>query len=161
MREMNYYPNANAQSFASGSNHTVVLLANLAPNAAFQNPHMFEIISGLEEALCKRGYRLILRGADATSACALRRRSFPAAVRTPLRHVGVMSLLWAAVLTRLHFPTSFWAHRTLTARYVGSTTAILTPGRLPRASFCRGGISGLLLSAENPMIWVPPSACRA
>ena len=45
MREMNYYPNANAQSFASGSNHTVVLLANLAPNAAFQNPHMFEIIS--------------------------------------------------------------------------------------------------------------------
>ena len=30
MREMNYYPNANAQSFASGSNHTVVLLANLA-----------------------------------------------------------------------------------------------------------------------------------
>ena len=54
MREMNYYPNANAQSFASGSSHTVVLLANLAPNAAFQNPHMFEIISGLEEALCKR-----------------------------------------------------------------------------------------------------------
>mgnify|MGYP001072665905 CR=1 FL=1 len=80
MREMNYYPNANAQSFASGSNHTVVLLANLAPNAAFQNPHMFEIISGLEEALCKRGYRLILRGADA----ALPRRSSPAAVRTPL-----------------------------------------------------------------------------
>ena len=71
MREMNYYPNANAQSFASGSNHTVVLLANLAPNAAFQNPHMFEIISGLEEALCKRGYRLILRGADATSACGI------------------------------------------------------------------------------------------
>ena len=71
MREMNYYPNANAQSFASGSNHTVVLLANLAPNAAFQNPHMFEIIAGLEEALCKRGYRLILRGADATSACGI------------------------------------------------------------------------------------------
>lgn len=71
MQEMNYYPNANAQSFASGSSHTVVLLANLAPNAAFQNPHMFEIISGLEEALCKRGYRLILRGADATSACGI------------------------------------------------------------------------------------------
>ena len=69
MREMNYYPNANAQSFASGSNHTVVLLANLSPNAAFRTPHMFEIIAGLEEALCRRGYRLILRGADATSAC--------------------------------------------------------------------------------------------
>ena len=105
MREMNYYPNANAQSFASGSNHTVVLLANLAPNAAFQNPHMFEIISGLEEALCKRGYRLILRGADATSACGIaeeiisRRSADAIAV-----HVGVMSHPLAAVLTRLQFP---------------------------------------------------------
>ena len=105
MREMNYYPNANAQSFASGSNHTVVLLANLAPNAAFQNPHMFEIISGLEEALCKRGYRLILRGADANSACGIAeeiisRRSADAIAI----HVGVMSHPLAAVLTRLQFP---------------------------------------------------------
>lgn len=105
MREMNYYPNANAQSFASGSNHTVGLLANLAPNAAFQNPHMFEIISGLEEALCKRGYRLILRGTDATSACGIaeeiisRRSADAIAV-----HVGVMSHPLAAVLTRLQFP---------------------------------------------------------
>lgn len=105
MREMNYYPNANAQSFASGSTHTVVLLANLAPNAAFQNPHMFEIISGLEEALCKRGYRLILRGTDATSACGIaeeiisRRSADAIAV-----HVGVMSHPLAAVLTRLQFP---------------------------------------------------------
>ena len=85
MREMNYYPNANAQSFASGSNHTVVLLANLA--------------------LCKRGYRLILRGTDATSACGIaeeiisRRSADAIAV-----HVGVMSHPLAAVLTRLQFP---------------------------------------------------------
>ena len=105
MREMNYYPNANAQSFASGSNHTVVLLANLSPNAAFRNPHMFEIIAGLEEALCRRGYRLILRGADATSACGIpqeiiSRRSADAIAI----HVGVMSHPLAAVLTRLRFP---------------------------------------------------------
>ena len=105
MREMNYYPNANAQSFASGSNHTVVLLANLSPNAAFRNPHMFEIIAGLEEALCRRGYRLILRGADATSACGIAeeiisRRSADAIAI----HVGVMSRPLAAVLTRLRFP---------------------------------------------------------
>lgn len=105
MREMNYYPNANAQSFASGSNHTVALLANLSPNAAFRNPHMFEIIAGLEEALCRRGYRLILRGADATSACGIAeeiisRRSADAIAI----HVGVMSHPLAAVLTRLRFP---------------------------------------------------------
>lgn len=105
MREMNYYPNANAQSFASGSNHTVVLLANLSTNAAFRNPHMFEIIAGLEEALCRRGYRLILRGADATSACGIAeeiisRRSADAIAI----HVGVMSHPLAAVLTRMRFP---------------------------------------------------------
>ena len=66
MRELNYYPSANAQSFASGANHTVVLLANLGPNMAFQNPHMFEIIAGMEESLRKRGYRLMLQGTDET-----------------------------------------------------------------------------------------------
>ena len=105
MREMNYYPNANAQSFASGSNHTVVLLANLAPNAAFQNPHMFEIIAGLEEALCKRGYRLILRGTDATSACGIAEEIISRCSADAIAvHVGVMSHPLAAVLTRLQFP---------------------------------------------------------
>ena len=105
MREMNYYPNANAQSFASGSNHTVVLLANLSPNAAFRNPHMFEIIAGLEEALCRRGYRLILRGADATSACGIAEEiiSRRSADALPI-HVGLMSHRLPAGLTGLRFP---------------------------------------------------------
>ena len=105
MREMNYYPSANAQSFASGASHTVALLANMSPNIAFQNPHMFEIIAGLEEALRKRGYRLMLYGTDETAACALAgeiisRRSADAIAI----HVGVMSHPLAAVLTRLRFP---------------------------------------------------------
>ena len=62
MQELNYYPNASAQSFARGTTKTIAVLANLAPNTAFQNPHMFEIIAGLEESLSTRGYRLQLRG---------------------------------------------------------------------------------------------------
>lgn len=105
MREMNYYPSASAQSFASGSSRTVVLLAELSPNMAFQNPHMFEIIAGLEEALRKRGYRLLLQGTDETAACGaaeeiISRRSADAIAI----HVGVMSHPLAAVLTRLGFP---------------------------------------------------------
>lgn len=105
MREMNYYPSANAQSFASGSNRTVVLLANMSANTAFRNPHMFEIVAGLEESLRKRGYRLILQGTDETSACGLAeeiisRRSADAIAI----HVGVMSHPLSAVLTRLRFP---------------------------------------------------------
>lgn len=105
MREMNYYPSANAQSFASGANRMVVLLANMSPNTAFRNPHMFEIIAGLEEALQKRGYHLILQGTDEASACGaaeeiISRRSADAIAV----HVGVMSHPLSAVLTRSRFP---------------------------------------------------------
>ena len=105
MRELNYYPSANAQNFASGANRLVVLLANMSPNTAFRNPHMFEIIAGLEEALQKRGYHLILQGTDETSACGaaeeiISRRSADAIAI----HVGVMSHPLSAVLTRRHFP---------------------------------------------------------
>ena len=105
MRELNYYPSANAQNFASGTNRLVVLLANMSPNTAFRNPHMFEIIAGLEEALQKRGYHLILQGTDETSACGaaeeiISRRSADAIAI----HVGVMSHPLSAVLTRRHFP---------------------------------------------------------
>ena len=105
MGELNYYPRANAQSFASGASRTVVLLADLSPNMAFRNPHMFEIVAGLEGALRKRGYRLILQGTDETSACGLAeeiisRRSADAIAI----HVGVMSHPLSAVLTRLQFP---------------------------------------------------------
>lgn len=105
MEEMNYYPSASAQSFATGASRTVVLLANLAPNMAFRNPHMFEIMAGLEESLGKRGYRLVLRGTDETSACGIAeeiisRRSADAIAI----HVGVMSHPLSAVLTRLRFP---------------------------------------------------------
>lgn len=107
MRELNYYPSANAQNFASGTNRLVVLLANMSPNTAFRNPHMFEIIAGLEEALQKRGYHLILQGTDETSACGaaeeiISRRSADAIAI----HVGVMSHPLSAVLTRRHFPIS-------------------------------------------------------
>lgn len=105
MQEMDYYPSANAQSFASGASRTVVLLANMSPDTAFQNPHMFEIISGLEESLRRKGYRLVLQGTDEASACTaaeeiISRRSADAIAV----HVGVMSHPLSAVLTRRHFP---------------------------------------------------------
>ena len=56
MQDMNYYPNARAQNFARGTTKTVILLAGMEANTAFRNPHMFEIVAGLEESLRKRGW---------------------------------------------------------------------------------------------------------
>ncbi len=105
MRDLNYYPNASAQSFAKGATHTVTVLANLSPNTAFQNPHMFEILSGLEESLRTKGYCLILRGVDETTAYEvaeeiISRRSADALAI----HVSVITHPLAALLTRLQFP---------------------------------------------------------
>ena len=105
MQELGYYPSASAQSFARGSTRAVVCLAELRPNTAFENPHLFEMISGLEEGLRARGYSLTLRSTDTTSAYETaaelinRRGCDGLAV-----HASVMSRPLAALLTRTRFP---------------------------------------------------------
>lgn len=105
MRELNYYPNASAQSFAKGATHRVVLLTDLSENMAFQNPHMFEIISGLEEKLRSKGYELTLVGTDFSAAYEkaeeiISRKSADALAI----HVSVLSHPLSALLTRMRFP---------------------------------------------------------
>lgn len=105
MRELNYYPSSSAQSFARGATKTVAVLTNLAPDTAFRNPHMFEIIAGLEETLRSKGYRMLLRGVDVSNAREvaeeiISRRSADALAI----HVSVITHPLSALLTRLHFP---------------------------------------------------------
>lgn len=105
IRELNYYPSSSAQSFAKGRTKIVAVLANLAPNTAFQNPHLFEIIAGMEETLRAKGYRLFLRGVDETNAYEvaeeiISRRSADAVAI----HVSVLTHPLSALLSRLRFP---------------------------------------------------------
>ena len=105
MRALGYSPNASAQSFARGATRRVVLLTDLYRNIAFENPHMFEIIAGVEETLRRRGYTLELRGTDKTDAGEaardiISRRGADAI----MAHVSVMSHELAALLTERRFP---------------------------------------------------------
>ena len=105
MQEMNYYPNARAQSFARGTTKTVILLAGMEANTAFRNPHMFEIVAGLEESLRKRGYRLVLQGTDATEACGIAEDIISRQSADAIAiHVGIMSHPLSALLTKTQFP---------------------------------------------------------
>lgn len=58
MKELNYHPNLRARNFARQSTKQVLFLTTLGENAGFSNPHMFEILSGLEHALGNKGYLL-------------------------------------------------------------------------------------------------------
>lgn len=105
IRELNYYPSASAQSFAKGATRTVIVLTDLGPNITFSNPHMFEIIAGMEDTLRGRGYRLMLCGAQPSTACEMAvefisRRSADALAI----HVSIMTHQLAALLVRTHFP---------------------------------------------------------
>lgn len=105
IQELNYYPSVSAQSIAKGTTKIVTVLTNLSPNTAFQNPHMFEIVAGLEEAIRSKGYRLHLRGVDATNVYDIAqdiiyRRSADALAI----HVSVMTHPLAGLLTKLRFP---------------------------------------------------------
>jgi len=105
IKELNYYPSFSAQSFAKGATKIVTVLTNLTPNIAFQNPHMFEIIAGMEETLRAKGYRLHLRGVDTTNVYEvaeeiISRRSADALAI----HVSVMTHPLSGLLTKLRFP---------------------------------------------------------
>ena len=60
-RQMNYQPNARARSFARQRNGTVLFAANLARGVAFEDPHLFEIINGVERRLDEKGYSLLIK----------------------------------------------------------------------------------------------------
>lgn len=69
MVELNYHPNLRARNFANQSTKTVVFVTSLGENTGFSNPHMFEIMCGLEHALTNKGYSLIVKSISVESAC--------------------------------------------------------------------------------------------
>lgn len=58
MKEMKYQPNFRAQNFARKSTRNIIFITNLERNTAFINPHMFEIMSGLQYVLNNKNYTL-------------------------------------------------------------------------------------------------------
>ncbi len=60
MKDMNYHPNLRAQNFARKSTRTIIFVTSLERNTAFLNPHMFEIMSGLQYQLNLKNYSLNL-----------------------------------------------------------------------------------------------------
>jgi LacI family transcriptional regulator len=60
MKQLDYAPNNRAASLARRTTRNIVYLTSLAPDAAYNNPHMFDIMCGVQSALDKHGYSLTL-----------------------------------------------------------------------------------------------------
>lgn len=101
-KELNYHPNARARSLASKSTRSVVFIADFPTDAAFINPHIFEIIRGLEHALSQRDLSLVIRQSDVKSVMALvekyaNEKSFDAMII----HASVLSKRLANLIIKL------------------------------------------------------------
>ena len=59
--EMDYRPNARARSFAKQRSGIVLFVTDLHRNVAFENPHMFEIMTGISQYLDEKNYAMLLK----------------------------------------------------------------------------------------------------
>lgn len=60
IKKLNYVPNARAVSFARQTTQNIVYLTDLSQNAAYENPHMFDIMCGICQELTGKNYTLTL-----------------------------------------------------------------------------------------------------
>lgn len=68
MRELDYHPNLRARNFSKKSTKTVMWVTSLEKDIGFSNPHMFEIMCGLESVLSDKGYLLMIKSTNAKDA---------------------------------------------------------------------------------------------
>ncbi len=60
IEKLQYTPNARAVSFARGATRNIVFLSSLQKEEAYHNPHMFDILCGIQKELSSQGYTLML-----------------------------------------------------------------------------------------------------
>lgn len=62
MDELGYQPNEQARNFARKKTNHIIYIVLLEEHIAFKNPHMFEIMCGVQNALSKKMYNLSFLG---------------------------------------------------------------------------------------------------
>ena len=68
MQELDYHPNLRARNFVTQSTKTIVFVTSLGKNAGFANPHMFEMVCGMEHVLTEKGYSLVIKNMSSVEA---------------------------------------------------------------------------------------------
>lgn len=104
VKELSYQPNARARSFACKNTQTLFFLARLNKDVAFENPHLFAILAGVEQALHEKGYKLCLQSVTEKDACeSVASLIAQKAADGVIVHASVMSKKLAALLRKEAF----------------------------------------------------------
>lgn len=62
MKRLHYYPNMQARNFVKKTTMNIAFITKLEPHIAFTNPHMFDILCGVQEVLAQKDYNLSIVG---------------------------------------------------------------------------------------------------
>ncbi|HBR29924.1 MAG TPA: LacI family transcriptional regulator [Firmicutes bacterium] len=60
MRELGYFPNNIARSFANQNTYIIALVVDIEEPTAFNNPYFYQIQYGIEKYICPKGYYLMI-----------------------------------------------------------------------------------------------------
>lgn len=102
---LHYTPNERARSLATKANRQIIFLADFPFDAAFVNPHLFEIMRGVQHMLSKQGYMLIMEQADAKEATARVSRMYECHQADGfILHMSVITKKLAAQIVREEIP---------------------------------------------------------
>ena len=103
--EMDYRPNARARSFARQRSGIVLFITDLHRNVAFENPHMFEIMTGISQYLDEKNYALLLKHVTTKDAPQMiRELMIQEQADAVIIHAAVLSKALAGMLNHLELP---------------------------------------------------------
>ncbi len=103
--EMDYRPNARARSFARQRSGIVLFVTDLHRNIAFENPHMFEIMTGISHYLDEKNYAMLLKHATTKEAPhTIREMMIQERADGIIIHAAILSKALAGMLSHLSFP---------------------------------------------------------
>lgn len=102
---LHYTPNERARSLASKSNHTIAFVADFPFDAAFVNPHLFEIMRGVQSTLAKNEYSMLMEQMTAKDAVKRIERMYERhQVDGFVIHMSVITKRLADLITRSAIP---------------------------------------------------------
>ena len=103
--ELDYKPNARARSFARGRSGIVLFVTDLYRNVAFENPHMFEIMTGISQYLDEKNYSLLMKHVTEKDAPGLiRDMMIREQADAVIIHAAILSKNLAQILTHAKLP---------------------------------------------------------
>lgn len=105
VEKLDFHPNVRAQNFVRHSSHVVLFLTALEQGIGFMNPHLFEIIAGVEAALRHKGYAMHLRGVTPEEACnVVRMAAIQQMADGVILHASIVSKELDELISELELP---------------------------------------------------------